>query len=78
MTMYMWSFVVSYKQGLHLVYVHIRIYLFIYIYTNVCAGAIGGAYWGMEAIPTDWLDTCEEVDTVRKLADGLFELATAV
>ena len=49
-----------------------------YTCTHVCAGAIGGAYWGMEGIPTDWLDACEEVDTVRKLADGLFELGTAV
>jgi len=37
-------------------------------------GAIGGAYWGIEAIPDEWIDCCEATETARKLGDDLYDL----
>ena len=38
------------------------------------AGAIGGAYWGLEAIPEDWVECCEESSRAVTLADQLFRI----
>lgn len=38
------------------------------------AGAIGGAYWGFDAIPMDWVDSCEEVTRCHDLADSLYDM----
>lgn len=38
------------------------------------AGAIGGAYFGVENIPQEWIDCCEESDRALSLADALYEL----
>lgn len=38
------------------------------------AGAIGGAYWGKECIPTEWVDSVEGANHAVKLADGLYAL----
>jgi ADP-ribosylglycohydrolase len=39
------------------------------------AGAIGGAYFGVEKIPQEWVDCCEESSRTIAYADALFELA---
>ena len=39
------------------------------------AGAIGGGYWGYDAIPQEWLEACEEVSRCQALADSLYDLA---
>ena len=38
------------------------------------AGAIGGAYWGVEQIPKEWLDCCEESSRAQSLADALYDI----
>lgn len=38
------------------------------------AGAIGGAYWGIEQIPQEWVDCCEESGRALSLADKLYDL----
>lgn len=38
------------------------------------AGAIGGAYWGMEGIPAEWVEACEEAATAKTLADSIYDL----
>ena len=38
------------------------------------AGAIGGAYCGIDDIPQEWIDCCEASDRAISLADGLYEL----
>ena len=38
------------------------------------AGAIGGAYWGIEGIPEEWVISCEESKTANMLADSLFDM----
>lgn len=40
------------------------------------AGAIGGAYWGVGAIPARWLRTIQERTTLKGLARELHALAT--
>ena len=37
------------------------------------AGAIGGAYFGYDKIPQDWIDCCEEVARACSLADSIYE-----
>lgn len=37
------------------------------------SGAIAGAYLGLEAIPKDLLRHCEDVDSILKLADDLYD-----
>ena len=39
------------------------------------AGAIGGAYWGLEAIPKDWVECCEGTSKAIELADSLYSLS---
>ena len=41
------------------------------------AGAIGGTYWGVGAIPTRWLRTIQERPTLKALARELLTLASA-
>lgn len=36
------------------------------------AGAIGGAYWGLEGIPVQWVECCEESRRAISLADELY------
>lgn len=38
------------------------------------AGAIGGAYWGFDAIPQEWIGSCEDVTRCRDLADSLYDM----
>ncbi len=38
------------------------------------AGAIGGAYWGLEAIPGEWVECCEESGRAVSLADELLKI----
>ena len=38
------------------------------------AGAIGGAYLGVEKIPQEWVDCCEESSRAIKYADALYDL----
>lgn len=38
------------------------------------AGAIGGAYFGLEAIPQEWIDCCEESSKAISYADSLYDL----
>lgn len=38
------------------------------------AGAIGGAFWGVEKIPQEWRDCCEESSRAVTLADSLYDL----
>ena len=38
------------------------------------AGAIGGAYWGIEGIPPDWVKAGEATDAAVTLADQLHEI----
>ncbi|HET6202763.1 MAG TPA: ADP-ribosylglycohydrolase family protein [Planctomycetota bacterium] len=40
------------------------------------AGAIGGAFWGIGAIPVRWLRTIQERTTIKALARDLHALAT--
>ena len=40
------------------------------------AGALGGAYWGVGAIPTRWLRTIQERTTIKALARDILALAT--
>jgi len=37
------------------------------------AGAIAGAYHGIDILPNSWLDICEGVDTAKEQAEKLFE-----
>ncbi|MCI0589027.1 MAG: ADP-ribosylglycohydrolase family protein [Planctomycetes bacterium] len=41
------------------------------------AGALGGAFWGLGAIPTRWLRTIQERTTIKALARDILALATA-
>ena len=38
------------------------------------AGAVGGAYWGVETIPQDWVTVGEGTEEAVELADKLHEL----
>ena len=38
------------------------------------AGAIGGAFWGEEGIPKDWIKSCESFEKAQSLADQLFDI----
>jgi hypothetical protein len=38
------------------------------------AGAIGGAYWGFDAMPRDWTDSCEDITRCRDLGDSLYDV----
>ena len=38
------------------------------------AGAIGGAYWGLESIPEEWTTSCEEFATAKELAHSIHDL----
>ena len=38
------------------------------------AGAIAGAYFGVEQIPQEWVDCCEESSRAISYADALFDL----
>ena len=38
------------------------------------AGAIAGAYYGMEAVPKDWMQYCEGADHAVKQADSLYDI----
>ena len=38
------------------------------------AGALGGAFFGYDKIPKDWLDCCEGRERIYSLADSLFDL----
>ena len=38
------------------------------------AGAIAGAYFGVEQIPQEWADCCEESSRAISYADALFDL----
>nr|XP_039263961.1 ADP-ribose glycohydrolase ARH3-like [Styela clava] len=38
------------------------------------AGAIAGAYYGIEMIPPEWIEACEGSDRALKLADDLYKL----
>ena len=38
------------------------------------AGALGGAYFGFESIPKDWVDSCEGGQRILALADSLYDL----
>ena len=38
------------------------------------AGAIGGAYWGLENIPQEWRECCEQSSKALSLADALYDL----
>ncbi|KAL5471447.1 hypothetical protein EMCRGX_G029566 [Ephydatia muelleri] len=38
------------------------------------AGAIGGAFWGEEGIPKDWIKSCESFEKAQGLADQLFDI----
>lgn len=38
------------------------------------AGAIGGAYWGYDCIPRDWIEACEEPSRCCALADSLHDM----
>ena len=42
------------------------------------AGAISGAYLGVEAIPQDWLDNCEETGRAFSFADALYDHVSKV
>ena len=39
------------------------------------AGAIGGAYWGIETIPAQWVESCEGTREAIDLANSLHSLA---
>ena len=41
------------------------------------AGAIGGAYWGMEKIPKEWIDCCEASSEAQSLADRIYDIVMA-
>lgn len=43
--------------------------------TGAVAGALAGARWGLDAIPTRWLDVLIGRDELVSLADGLLELS---
>ena len=38
------------------------------------AGAIAGAYYGMDVIPKPWIAACEGSEDAVKLADGLYDI----
>ena len=38
------------------------------------AGAIGGAYWGIEGIPREWIEAAEATEKAVQLADRLYDL----
>lgn len=38
------------------------------------AGAIGGAYWGLESIPEEWITSCEESAIAKTLAHSIHNL----
>ena len=38
------------------------------------AGAIGGGYWGIEGIPSDWIKAGEATDEAVALADQLHDI----
>lgn len=38
------------------------------------AGAIAGAFYGVEAIPRHWIDQCEGTDDAVKMAEDLHSL----
>ncbi len=38
------------------------------------AGALGGAYFGFDKVPKDWVDSCEGGERIVTLADSLFDL----
>ncbi len=39
------------------------------------AGALSGAYLGIEAIPRAWIEKLENLDTIERLASSIFEMA---
>ena len=41
------------------------------------AGAIAGACYGIESIPTEWSDACEATHTAKQLADKMYEIVSA-
>lgn len=38
------------------------------------AGAIAGAFCGVESVPKHWVNCCEGKETASDLADGLYQL----
>ena len=38
------------------------------------AGAIAGAYYGIEGVPESWRKACEGVDDAIKMADELYQI----
>jgi len=38
------------------------------------AGAIAGAWHGIDCIPAEWRDACEETHTAKELADELYKI----
>ena len=47
----------------------------VWLFTDI--GAMGGAYWGINGIPPNWIGTCEKAETARHLADQLYDLITS-
>lgn len=43
--------------------------------TGAVAGALAGARWGMDAIPTRWLEVLDRREEIEALADGLLTLS---
>ena len=41
------------------------------------AGAIAGAYYGIESIPQHWIQYCEGTDDAIKMAQSLYSIAVA-
>lgn len=41
------------------------------------AGAIAGAWYGIDCIPAEWSDACEATNTAKQLADKLYEIVYA-
>jgi poly(ADP-ribose) glycohydrolase ARH3 len=37
-------------------------------------GALAGAYWGINEIPSNWLDKLEDMEYIKELAEKLFKL----
>ena len=43
--------------------------------TGAIYGQVAGAYYGVEAIPSEWRDKLTMRAEIERMADGLYELA---
>jgi len=41
------------------------------------AGAIAGAWYGIDCIPAEWIDACEATAVAKEFADKLYEIVYA-